>query len=170
MPIPSVHPALGALARHRIALVFALAACTAADQPEIVYDPCSPLEVALSPTVSAPELAGVIGAIELWRARLPVQLHVGSGARAADVLPVSFVSGSALRGVYWDARGTISIDRDLIDPDDYDVALAHELGHAFGLPHVADRPSVMNVGNLTIAPTAEDATQVAARWASCDGR
>jgi len=139
-----------------------------ADEPETVYDPCSPLRVAIAESATASEHAGVEGAIESWSARLPtrIAMQVG-GTQAADVLPVRFESDSGLRGAYWDAVGVITIGADLLAPEEYPVAVAHEMGHAFGLPHTSERPSVMNVGNTTLAPTAEDAAAVAALWPSC---
>ena len=48
------------------------------------------------------------------------------------------------------------------------VTIAHEIGHAFGLVHVSDRPSVMNVGNLVVEPNTGDVTALVALWSTCD--
>jgi hypothetical protein len=97
---------------------------------------------------------------------LPVQLGIG----AAPGLPILFERGDVYyRGTYWDSLGVISIASDQLAVEDYPLAIAHELGHAFGLLHVdpAERRSVMNVGNLEVAPTGEDAAAVRAMWPSC---
>jgi hypothetical protein len=155
-----------------LGLSIACGACTSStgdEAPEIVYDPCSPLTIAVSASATDHEVRGVAGAIAAWQARLPVQMAIGSGPRAETVLPVRFISDSGLRAVYWDAQGTISINRDLLAPAEYPIAIAHEMGHAFGLPHVGarERASVMNVGNVSLPPTGHDADEVIARWASC---
>jgi hypothetical protein len=151
--------------------ILAAAACAApSDEPETIYDPCSPLHVAISPTVTPSERAGVEAAIASWAARLPAQLALQDGGKPADdVLPIVFEHGSGMRGAYWDAEGWISINSDELRAAEYPFAIAHEMGHAFGLPHVdaSERVSVMNVGNTTIAPTEADAAAVAALWASC---
>lgn len=69
-------------------------------------------------------------------------------------MTVAFVSGPQADYGYYDA-GAISIN-DALDGDAAAIAIAHELGHSIGLVHVTDRGSVMNPGNLTIAPTAAD--------------
>jgi hypothetical protein len=155
-----------------LGLSLACSACTSStgdEEPEIVYDPCSPLTIAVSASATDHEQRGVAGAIAAWHVRLPIQMTIGSGARAEAVLPVRFISDSGLRAVYWDAQGTISINRDLLAVEEYPIAIAHEMGHAFGLPHVGarERASVMNVGNVMLPPTEHDAGEVIARWASC---
>jgi hypothetical protein len=46
--------------------------------------------------------------------------------------------------------------------------IAHEIGHAFGLVHVTGRASVMNAGNIDVAPNAGDAADLSALWGACD--
>lgn len=147
-----------------------LAGCAADAHVDTVYDPCSPLTIAVASDLSAAELSGIEGAILAWQHVLPTQIVVGAGPRSADVLPLRFEPGETFfRGNYWDSLGQIEISRDQLDPEDYALAIAHEMGHAFGLLHVSkeDRPSVMNVGNLEIAPTEEDGAAVRALWATC---
>jgi hypothetical protein len=146
------------------------AACSANDDIETVYDPCSPLTIAVAPDLGAAETQGIEGAIAAWAQVLPAQIVIGAGPRADDVLPIEFVPGDTFyRGIYWDSLGTISIGRDRLAPEDYALAIAHEMGHAFGLYHVAksDRASVMNVGNLELAPNDDDAAAVRAHWDTC---
>jgi hypothetical protein len=103
----------------------------------------------------------------LWAARGVTATDAAGG----DPLAVVFTPGSdAEHGYYDDASGTIYVNVDLdADPSARAIVIAHELGHAFGLYHVAPdlRASVMNPGNLTVAPTDADAAQVAALWGAC---
>lgn len=147
-----------------------VSACAADEEVETTYDPCSPLTIALASDATAAEVTGVEGAILAWTRVLPAQIVVGTGPQAANVLPINFESGDTFfRGIYWDGPGEIAIGRDQLDPEDYALAIAHEMGHAFGLLHVAKttRSSVMNVSNLEIAPNEEDAAEVRALWATC---
>lgn len=157
--------------RHLAILGLALAvACAADDAPETVYDPCSPLTLAVEPDLGDTERTAVESAIAAWQHVLPTRISIGDRTAATDVLPVRFVSGDTFyRAIYWDFEGSISISRDRLAEHDYALALAHELGHAFGLLHVraTDRASVMNEGNLELAPTTADAADVAARWSTC---
>lgn len=154
-----------------LVLVLGIApACSSEERVETVYDPCSPLTIVVEDGVTAEELGGIEGAIALWNAVLPTQIAIGSGPKAPDALPIRFEPGEPFyRGIYWDATGDISIARDRLASGDYALAIAHEMGHAFGLLHVAktERLSVMNVGNLAVPPTEQDATLVRARWDTC---
>lgn len=159
---------LSALRPSSIACVPLLAAC--ADSIERTYDPCSPLTLSVDAEISEAELGGVEDAIAAWADVVPVRFTIGSGAQAADVLPIRFEPGDTFyRAIYWDGLGQIAISRDRLAPEDYGIALAHEMGHAFGLHHIelADRVSVMNVGNLEHSPTAADAALIEARWDAC---
>jgi hypothetical protein len=161
---------LRALRTHSLLLAASFLGCAADNEIDIVYDPCSPLTLAVAPDLGVAELRGIEGAIAVWAAVLPTQLEIGSGPRAPDVLPIHFQGGDTpYRGMYLDTFGTIAISRDRLAPEDYPLAIAHELGHAFGLLHVSpdERRSIMNVGNLEIAPTEEDAAKVRGLWASC---
>lgn len=147
-----------------------IAACSGTDNVETVYDPCSPLSIAVLGETGAAEVGGVEGAIAAWMRVLPTQITIGATPGAADVLPIRFESGDTFyRAIYWDAFGEISVSRDRLDPDDYALAIAHEMGHAFGLLHVdkSERASVMNVGNLVIEPNDEDAAAIRALWDAC---
>ncbi len=147
-----------------------IAACSSNDDVDTVYDPCSPLAIAVVGESGAAEVAGIEGAIAAWNHVLPTQITIGVMPGAADVLPIRFESGDTFyRAIYWDAFGEISVSRDRLAPEDYALAIAHEMGHAFGLLHVdkSERASVMNVGNLEIEPNDEDAAAVRALWDAC---
>lgn len=168
--------AVGALRYPAVVVCVVLCACSADDVVDVTFDPCSPqtpLTLVPGGDVEAPEVQGVADAVAAWGGVLPVTIEVGDvGAWPADgpALAITFESGDTpYRAMYWDTLGEISISREHLAPGDYGLAIAHELGHAFGLLHVSpdDRASVMNVGNLEVEPTAEDAAAVRALWASC---
>ena len=145
-----------------------LAGCTTDDDTvtiERTVDACSPLAlVSAAPTEI--QLAGMHGAQDLWRDRGAPAL----GRRAGSTMEVRFGDASlAFRGLYDDKEGVIYINDGLVDEQTLKIVIAHELGHAFGLPHVSadERPSVMNHGNLTVPPTAEDQAEIEALWGIC---
>jgi hypothetical protein len=151
----------------------ALVGCSAvADRElEVVFDLCAPL--ALDAAGASPEQqASLDDAVALWRARGAADLRAAPASDAAAVLPVVFaVAGPALHGYYDDAAGVLYVNARLEDRQARAIVIAHELGHAFGLWHVeaAERPSVMNRGNLRIAPTEADQRAAEAIWGRCGG-
>lgn len=154
-----------------LAAALALSACATNQDVETTFDPCSPLAIAVD-SPHADDVAAVTSALEAWGRVLPVQATATAGAPASGELTVRFLDGEQpVRGIYWDAIGVVEISRDMLEPRAYPIAVAHELGHAFGLVHVdaAERPSVMNVSNTTVEPTPEDAALVIAKWSSCRG-
>jgi hypothetical protein len=147
--------------------VLLVSACSA--DTEVIYDPCSPLVVEPGPGSLPNELQSIEDAIAAWNEVLPTRLELSSGS-SEDALPILFDSGDTYyRALYWDKRGEIWIGRDKLSADDLALAIAHEMGHAFGLQHVdaEDRPSVMNVGNLEFSPSVADADAVRDVWDSC---
>lgn len=133
-----------------------------------VFDACSPLALDVS-TVSAGELANVTAAIASWTA-VGVTAPVVAGGDAPGVLAIAFEPSSPAFYGYYDGD-TIFVSDDLASDAERDVVIAHELGHALGLAHVpaTERGSVMNPGNLALAPTAADAAAIAARWGCARG-
>lgn len=126
---------------------------------DITHDPCA--GVTLDGGSTELQQAGIAGAIGLWSASGVV---LGDGAE----IPVMFEPASqAFRGVYDDERGVILINDAIDELDPLSIVIAHELGHAFGLVHVSDRPSLMNPSNITQPPTAEDRLAVQALWGAC---
>lgn len=169
-----VEPMMGyLLADLRVLLVAALlpiAACLANDTIDTTFDPCSPLTIATSADTEEHELQSIEEAIVAWDQVLPTQISAGNSSGEANELSVFFDSGDTFfRAIYFDKLGAIHISRQKLAPEDFALAIAHELGHAFGLRHVPDqeRASVMNVGNLVIPPNAGDAFAVGALWESC---
>lgn len=135
---------------------------------DIVFDVCEPFAVVV-PDADQAQRAGVEHALELWRGQgvLAPTVEVVQGV---PVLEVRFADASVMfHGVYEDETGVVYINRDLTHPETLSIVVSHELGHAFGLWHVSgdERRSVMNPGNLDIAPTSDDGVAIAALWGPC---
>ena len=151
------------------AVLVAVAACstTPPDQVlDVTFDACAP--VALRSSGAAPgEALALDQAAALWRARGFQQVGV-AGPDAPAIEVVFEPAGPASFGYYDDETGVVYINAAL-SPDERAVTLAHELGHAFGLWHVApsERASVMNPGNIVIPPNLEDQHAVEALWGPC---
>ena len=148
-----------------------VAACGAQSEAIItVHNPCSPVTVAPAEGTTADQRASVSGALELWNSlgftRLTLEASDGGSA-----IPVIFRDGpEPFHGIYEDGVGDVVINQNLTDPAAATVVIAHELGHAMGLLHVApsERRSVMNQGNLDQVPTAEDGAALASFWSHCE--
>lgn len=115
------------------------------------------------------ELESIGAAITLWREAGMNALSATEVDGGTEV-PVQFKEAPALfRGIYEPSSGVVLINRGL-EGEERDVTLAHEVGHALGLPHLAltVRRSVMNPGNLTVHPAPEDQAELQRLW-SCPG-
>jgi hypothetical protein len=144
-----------------------LLACGAPEptSDEIVYSPCAPVSLAPEPDTTESERASILDAVALWR-DVGVTALTMSEDQGTPAVPLRFRDAAAVfRGIYEPSSGLVSINRGL-DGTDRTVTIAHELGHALGLPHVpaSERASVMNPGNLTVLPTAEDVAVLQQRW------
>jgi hypothetical protein len=139
-----------------VAIIVLVVACAAEGPPPPAFDPCAPL------ALTGDDLATIDAAEALWNAVGVTTLGEAGGAS----IPLVFEAGAAPEeyGLY--AGSAIYMNDDL-DAAQRVIVLAHELGHAIGLVHVTDRSSVMNPGNLVIAPTSADAAAVVSRWGSC---
>lgn len=172
-------------------MLAALTACSA--DPSASYlarDPCAVL--AVTPIDATPvELDGIVAAFALWRdhgvsafdaiptAAIPATAArpddaIPTGAMADDVGPIAIRFDDAaetFHGVYDPPSATITINRALTDRPTLAIVIAHELGHVFGLAHVAaaTRASLMNPGNLATPPTDADQRTLEALWGTCPG-
>ncbi len=136
--------------------------------PQVLHDPCAPLRVAAAADASAEERDGIERALSLWNGALGT--HLSTNAADASELPVRFQDAAPVfHGLYDDQRGIVFINRDLVDAHERAVTVAHELGHAFGLPHVPaeTRASVMNPNNLAVEPTPADVAAIESLWGPC---
>lgn len=136
------------------------------------FDPCQPLALLADAALTPAQASGISAAIELWNGRAASRLLL---ARAGEVpagvptVPIHFQAAAApFHGLYDDARGRVFINLDLTDHAQA-IAIAHEVGHSFGLEHVdaARRTSLMNPGNLDVEPTEGDIEALAERWGGC---
>jgi hypothetical protein len=149
------------------------------------FDPCHPLVLVLDPGTTADRQAGVQTAADLWNGVAGARLVVAetaaappldavdatasdaASAAAPPTVPLRFQAAAALsHGFYDPVLGAVLVNDDLVARP-LAVTIAHEVGHAFGLVHVTDRPSVMNPGNLDVEPNASDAAALADLWGQC---
>ena len=140
--------------------LLALVGCGAGDTTiDRTFDPCT---VAIDARAATDlQRAGIADALALWA------LVPGEGA------PITVLfedAAEAFHGHYDDETGIVRINVKITEPRALSIVLAHELGHAFGLFHVDGRASLMNRGNLSIAPTADDFAAVSALWGPCAAR
>ena len=139
------------------------------------FDACAPLAIALDPSATENQTRGARAALDLWNGAARTELSLDAmGAAAAPsvpMIPLRFQRAAApSHGFYDPSAGVIYVNEDLSAPTlagALAVTIAHEVGHAFGLPHVGDRPSVMTAGNLDVEPNAGDVEALAAIWGRC---
>jgi hypothetical protein len=140
----------------------------AGEGPTVVYDPCQMTFVLARSDTTAPQRAAIADALVLWGQAGGPLLAMGEGDPDAQVLPIGFdAAAPAFFGLYRPDRGDILINSQLGDARARAITVAHELGHAFGLPHVTGHQSLMNPGNLQVAPAADDAQQIYDRRQAC---
>src|SRR3954471_21962599 len=130
-----------------IAVVVSVTGCAAQESPtDFGHDACAPLAVH-GENLSAEQTADVAEALALWTGRGPAALGVEGGASVdlvfEDAAPSFF-------GFYDHVNGMIYVNAKLTDPHAIAVVIAHEVGHALGLPHAASHGSVMAKGNTVI--------------------
>jgi hypothetical protein len=151
----------------------------------LTFNACARLDVGVAPALSAEQMQGVTDAMAMWNqaagtALGPMTMLPGASSTTAEgvtnavtptpMVPLTFqVAAPPFHGLYDDRAGRIFVNQDLTDLGPLHITIAHEIGHAFGLPHVSPsvRLSLMNSGNTTIGVTPEDVDAVAAIWGRC---
>lgn len=134
---------------------------------ETVFDPCLPTDIRAAEGTSAEELVAIDAAIRLWHdvARVDMARDLPG---ADQKLNIRFEDAALVfHGLYEDEVGDVIINRRLADADDRAITVAHEFGHALGLPHIETRDSVMNSGNLKWRPLSTDADALGELWGPC---
>jgi hypothetical protein len=147
-----------------------LAACGGTSTPTIAttFDVCAPVFVD-APGATAEQLGSLDDAIGMWRAHGVTRL-TRSGTPDGLHVELRFQHAAAnFHGLYDDAAAVIYVNLALTDEHQRAITIAHELGHAFGLAHVAAdlRVSVMNPANLTSLPTDADTATLVGLWGLC---
>lgn len=140
---------------------------------DLTFDPCANLAIEPGPDATTAEIQTVDRAIGLWNDAAGAHLTRGAHEPGAAVVTVRFEPAAPFFfGVYDDEAGAIYINDTLPGEPARSITLAHELGHAFGLPHVRQdvRRSVMNPANLEEPPSAEDIQDLASIWGDCRAR
>lgn len=130
-----------------------------------MFDPCVPTGV-VAPAATAVQQASLERALALWSdAGVDAFVLDGDATITVEFRPAA----AAIYGFYDAETATVYVNEGLGDADARAITIAHELGHALALEHVppSARVSVMNAGNLTVAPAAGDAAELVARWGAC---
>lgn len=147
-------------------MLIALAGCVSS-LDTTTFDPCQPTTL-VAPNATDDQVASIDDAIAMWH-QIGVEITRGEPGNVR----VEFRSAAlALYGFYEDATGTIYINTGFTDETQRAIILAHELGHAFALDHIAARvrASVMNPGNVTRAPDDADRATLFSKWGECATR
>lgn len=125
--------------------------------------------MAIEPGATDVQTAAVAAGLAFWNERAATHIMLMGGEESFD-LALRFQKASLASLGYYDPNAAmIFINAGITDPHDLAVTVAHETGHALGLPHVAasERSSVMNPGNRTVEPTRDDIATLAAIWGVC---
>jgi hypothetical protein len=136
-----------------------------------VHDVCAPISLSVHQP-SDVQTAGIDGALLLWRAHGVEKISVldGAAAGAASIELRFEAAAPPFHGLYDDEASIVYVNSGIEALAPLSIVIAHELGHAFGLPHVetAERDSLMNPGNLITPPNDADQAAIEALWGRCE--
>jgi hypothetical protein len=155
-----------------VAAALAGAACTSAapaGTPGLTFNPCAHLTLVPDATATDAQTRGIAAGSALWNTIAGSELVPGTASDPGPAVPVHFqVAAAPFHGLYDPPTGQIFINDDL-SGQELAITIAHEVGHAFGLVHIAPdvRASLMNPGNLTVLPTPQDVATLADIWGWC---
>src|SRR5882757_6117211 len=115
--------------------------CTdeSAGAPGLTFNACAPLDIGLPPGLTAEQLQGVTDAVAMWNQAASTALGSTAASEpiAGPMVPLAFQAAAPpFHGLYDNQEGRIFINQDLTDVAPLSITIAHEIGHAFGLPHV----------------------------------
>lgn len=149
-----------------------VAACSGSSDHtiDVAHDVCAPIALTAR-SASTGQLAGIDGALASWRTRGAATVAMSESSGDAAAIDIRFEAAAlAFHGHYDDETSVVYINNAISDPSALAIVIAHELGHAFGLSHIAaaERRSLMNPGNLVTPPTEGDQQALEARWGPCD--
>ncbi|HEY0708697.1 MAG TPA: matrixin family metalloprotease [Polyangia bacterium] len=157
--------------------------------PSVVFDVCRPTVLQVPADATADERLGVEGAIALWNQVSGPQLTL-SDRPATDPpaldptrplappvdeqdrqrLSIGFRAAAPLFfGLYRPDVGDILINRGIQSQRAREIIIAHEIGHAFGLPHIIDQQSLMNPGNTQVPPAPQETALLQRQQGPCTG-
>ncbi|MBK7864612.1 MAG: matrixin family metalloprotease [Archangiaceae bacterium] len=151
--------------KHAVVVALLAAAACGPSQPavtaQVVHEPCGPLVFTAPSKATEVQRDAASKARELWNVLGFTQLRAdGEG----EPIALRFqLAAAVFHGLYEPETGEVIINSGMSKPDEVAIVMAHELGHAMGLPHVTGRVSVMNPGNLTQPPLPEDSAQLQLR-------
>lgn len=141
----------------------------APEPPETVFDACEPIFLEVAADALPDERESARQAIAMWNDRASTRIALERPERELRI-PLRFEEAAPLFfGIYLEDEGAIVINRELHDPRERTITIAHELGHAFGLLHVGpkERTSLMNPGNLEVELTDGDVAELDRLWGPC---